>query len=124
MLFAIVRRVMREFLFAFLIGMVLWMLLFAHYAKAETHDEVLHALTHIESGFIVALVSDQVCNKYIGLSAEHSLLLGIGTALTAGMLYKLAETGKVSHMADGIVPNAVGSIASIGAIITFNLNVD
>jgi hypothetical protein len=92
-------------------------------ALAESHDELVHFAAHAGTSYAIAMVSDQFYNKFLGWSPGNSLLGGLTTALVAGSLYKIVETGKPSSIGDGIIYNGIGALGAIGTIFVFDLNI-
>lgn len=88
----------------------------------SSHDELLHFTAHAGASYAITMVSDQVYNKLLGWSPGSSLLGGLTTALVAGSLYKLVETGKPASMGDGIIYNGIGAFGAIGTVFIFDLN--
>lgn len=104
-----------------------WLMIFflclSSSALAESsHDELLHFAAHAGSAYAITMVTDQVCNKFLGLSPPDSLLIGLGTAIVAGSIYKLVETGRPANMGDGVIYNGIGAIGAVGTIFVFDLN--
>jgi len=88
----------------------------------SSHDELVHLTAHAGASYAITMISDQIYNKFLGWSPDNSLLGGMVTALAAGSLYKLVETGKPSSMPNGIIYNGIGAIGAVGTIFVFDLN--